>query len=101
LHAFFAFPVVLAASIPAFVASFIPSNEKLAHHPHATLYAGCFTGMCSVELIESLWALSLICLIGTLLYVSSIRLFSGFGGRLGGIAFTSVAIFVLTRQVLM
>jgi len=93
--------VVLSASLPAFIASFVPSNKTLAHHPHATLYAGCFSGMCSAELIESMWALSFICLIGTLLYVSSIRLFSGFGGRLGGIAFTSVAIFVLTRQVLM
>lgn len=96
-HTVFSFPIVIAASLPALIFSFIPTPKAFAHHPYAAFYAGCFTGMCSVTVIEQLWHLIPVCLLGTLLYQSSIRLFSGFGGRLGGIAFTSVSMFVLLK----
>ena len=91
---------MIAASLPALLARFIPLKKEYEHHPYASLYAGCFTGMCSVDVVENLWFLAPICLLGTALYRSSIRLFSGFGGRLGGIAFVSVSIFALVRGLL-
>lgn len=95
LHTELAIPMVIAASLPALCATFLPVPNKLKHHPYAALYAGCFAGMCSIEVISSFTSLFLISLVGGALYQLSIGLFDGFGGRLGGIAFTSVALFSL------
>ena len=95
LHYFFSVPIVLAASLPALLATFVSIPDKFKHHPYAALYAGCFAGMCSIEVISSFTSLFLISLVGGALYQLSIGLFDGFGGRLGGIAFTSVALFSL------
>ncbi len=97
LHAQFAVPIVLSAAIPAFIGSFIPVREPYGVHPRAAVYAGCFAGMCSAELISSYWQLSLLALIGTSLYALTMNMFQGFGGKLGSVAFVSVALFMLTQ----
>ena len=97
LHHFGAVPIVLAASIPALFISFVPFNKTYKHHPYAVFYTGCFAGMCSTSVITEVWHVAIISLIGTCLYYKSIGLFEGFGGRLGGIAFTCVALFVLVE----
>ncbi|MEI4551767.1 hypothetical protein WAE96_18975 [Pseudoalteromonas spongiae] len=100
LHSSFAVPIVLAATFPALIGSFIPFKNEFKHHPYAAIYTGCFAGMCSTAAINSLWELIFVALIGTFLYIKSISLFEGFGGRLGGIAFTCSALFVLIKGVL-
>ncbi|MDE3272838.1 hypothetical protein [Pseudoalteromonas sp. G4] len=100
LHAFFNIPIVLAATMPALIGSFIPFNKQHKHHPYAAIYTGCFAGMCSVATVSALWEFIFIAAIGTLLYIKSINLFEGFGGRLGGIAFTCSALFVLLKGML-
>jgi len=100
LHAIFDIPIVLAATIPALISSFIPFKNDYKHHPIAAIYTGCFAGMCSVSTVSSVWEFIFIGAIGTVLYVKSINLFEGFGGRLGGIAFTCSALFVLLKGVL-
>ena len=100
LHAQFAVPVVLAASITGLLGSFVPATQAFGLHPRAAIYAGSFAGMCSAELIGDYWQLTLLALIGTSLYALTMNLFAGFGGRLGGVAFVSVALFMLTRGVL-
>ena len=88
------------ATIPALISSFIPFKNDYKHHPIAAIYTGCFAGMCSVSTVSSVWEFIFIGAIGTVLYVKSINLFEGFGGRLGGIAFTCSALFVLLKGVL-
>ncbi|MBS3797989.1 MULTISPECIES: hypothetical protein [unclassified Pseudoalteromonas] len=97
LHAQFAVPVVLAASVTGLLGSFIPLSQAFGPHPRGAVYAGSFAGMCSAELIGSYWHIALLALIGTSLYALTINMFTGFGGKLGGVAFVSVALFMLTR----
>ncbi len=97
LHSQWHVPLVLAAALPAFVGSFIPVWEKYGAHPRAAVYAGCFAGMCSAELISDYWQLTLLSLIGTSLYALTMNIFHGFGGKLGSVAFVSVALFMLTQ----
>ncbi|WP_421970676.1 hypothetical protein [Pseudoalteromonas sp. SSDWG2] len=97
LHSQFSVPVVLAACIPAFIGTLLPFDEKYEAHPQAAIYAGTFAGMCSAHLITGYWQLVVLSLIGTILYALSMNLFKGFGGKLGGVAFVSVALLMLTR----
>ena len=100
LHSHFGVPLVLAATIPALTGSFLPFKTVHKHHPYAVIYAGCFVGMCSTDTISALWHFSVIALIGTALYIKTIDQFEGFGGRLGGIAFISVSMFVFIKGML-
>lgn len=100
LHSLLGVPLVLAAALPAFVGSFIPLSKQYGAHPRAAVYAGCFAGMCSAELLSDYWQLSLLALIGTSLYALTMNIFAGFGGKLGSVAFVSVALFMLTQGAL-
>ncbi len=53
--------------------------------------------MCSAELISGYWQLAVIAFIGTTLYALTMNLFTGFGGKLGSVAFVSVALFMLVQ----
>ncbi|WP_201023484.1 hypothetical protein [Pseudoalteromonas sp. 10-33] len=99
MHTEFNFPAVIAASVVGLSGSFIPFPKSLNIHPNAAIYAGSFAGMCSSSLINSYWELAFISLLGACLYVLTLNLFSGFGGKLGSIAFVSVAVFALAKGI--
>ncbi len=103
LHAKLDVPIVIASSVVGLIGSFIPLpsfiKERYHTHPHAAIYAGSFAGMCSAELITSYWELGIISMIGALIYILTMNLFHGFGGKLGSVAFVSVTLFILVRGV--
>ncbi|WP_209438564.1 hypothetical protein [Pseudoalteromonas neustonica] len=101
LHTQFMVPVVIASCLTGLIGSFIPFPKSSGNHPYAAIYAGSFAGMCSQGLISSYWELAIISLIGAILYVLTTKLFTGFGGRLGSIAFVSVALFVLAKGIVL
>lgn len=100
LHTQLAIPTIIASSAVGLIGSFIPLPKKYGQHPHAAIYAGSFAGMCSEGLLTSYWELAGISLIGAILYAVSTKLFTGFGGKLGSIAFVSVALFILVKGIL-
>lgn len=101
MHSALSVPVVLAAAFTGLIGSLLPFTDTLKRHLASTIYAGSFAGMCSASLITSYWEIVIISLIGASLYLLSINMFTGFGGRLGSLAFTSVAIFVLARGIIL
>lgn len=100
LHTLLQVPVVLAAAIVGLAGSFWNFPASYEHHPQAAIYAGAFAGMCSGNFIESWWLLALICVLGASFYTVSRGLFTGFGGRLGAIAFVAVAGGLVVRDFL-
>ncbi len=100
LHESFNVPIVIAAAATGLLGTFIPFSRAFKSHPYASIYAGSFAGMCSSNLIGSYWELGLISLIGASLYILTMNLFAGFGGRLGSVAFASVALYMLAKGVL-
>ena len=101
MHTTFTMPLVISAALAGLIGSFIPFPEQYKNHPYAAIYAGSFAGMCSASLISSYWEIAIISLIGASLYVLTMNRFIGFGGKLGGVAFASVAIFVLARGIIL
>jgi hypothetical protein len=101
MHTTFALPLVISAALVGLVGSFIPFPEQYKNHPYAAIYAGSFAGMCSTQLITSYWEIAIISLIGASLYVLTMNMFTGFGGKLGGVAFASVAIFILAKGIIL
>ena len=67
---------------------------------HAAIYSGSFAGMCSGEILQHGGHIFLLILIGCGVYILSRKLFIGIGGKLGGISFVSVLIFLLFKEVL-
>jgi len=74
---------------------------RFKNHPYAAIYAGSFAGMCSSHLITSYWEIAIISVIGASLYVLTINMFTGFGGKLGSVAFASVALFMLAKGMVL
>lgn len=99
LHTQFSVPAVIASCLVGLIGSLIPFPKRYGNHPYAALYAGSFAGMCSQGLIQSYWELAIISLIGAILYVTTRKMFTGFGGKLGSIAFVSVALFILAKGI--
>jgi hypothetical protein len=64
------------------------------------MYAGAFAGMCSSNIISSPYELVVISLIGAAIYTSLKNHFIGVGGKLGAIAFVSVASVILCTMVI-
>ncbi|MDB2356107.1 MAG: hypothetical protein ACPG5Z_13835 [Pseudoalteromonas sp.] len=98
-HTQFAIPPLISSCLVGLVGSFIPVPKSYGQHPHSAIYAGSFAGMCSEGLITGYWELAVISLIGAVLYATSTKLFTGFGGKLGSIAFVSIALFVIARGI--
>ena len=101
MHTELLLPLVVAASLTGLVGTFIPFPKSLNEHPYASIYAGSFAGMCSSEMISENWEILCISFIGAILYVATMNLFLGFGGKLGGVAFVSIAIFILTKGLVL
>lgn len=98
LHDKFNVPIVVAAAGTGLIGTFIPFSRAYKSHPYAAIYAGSFAGMCSSSLINNYWELGLISFFGASLYVMTMNLFAGFGGRLGSVAFASVALYMFTKS---
>ncbi|WP_171039107.1 MULTISPECIES: hypothetical protein [unclassified Pseudoalteromonas] len=99
MHTTLALPIVVSAGLTGLIGSFIPFPADYKNHPYAAIYAGSFAGMCSTSLINEYWEIAIISAIGAVLYTLTINVFAGFGGRLGSIAFASVALFVLAKEL--
>ena len=99
LHSHLNVPAVVASSLVGLFATYIPFSKRYQKHSVAAVYAGSFAGMCSLDLISSYWELGAISLIGASLYIMTMNLFEGFGGKLGSVAFISVALFILARGI--
>jgi hypothetical protein len=97
MHTALGLPVVIAAALTGLLGSFIPFPNSYTTHPYAAIYAGSFAGMCSSSLISSYWEIAIISTIGAAIYVLTRNAFLGFGGRLGSVAFASVALFSLAK----
>lgn len=67
---------------------------------HAAIYSGSFAGMCSAEILNHGGHVLLLILIGCCVYALSRKMFIGIGGKLGGISFVSVLIFLMIKEVL-
>lgn len=99
LHTQFAIPAVIASCLVGLIGTLIPMPKIYGQHPYAAIYAGSFAGMCSEGLISSYWELACISIIGAVLYAITTKVFTGFGGKLGSIAFVSVALFILAKGI--
>ncbi|AYF43943.1 MULTISPECIES: hypothetical protein [Halobacteriovorax] len=93
LHSKAGWSPVLASASVGLIGSFLPVNSNM----RAAIYSGSFAGMCSSELVSNYWEIFGISLIGAVIYLYSLKLFQGFGGKLGTIAFVSVALFYLIK----
>lgn len=100
MHTILALPVVVSAALTGLIGSFIPFPTRYKNHPYASIYAGSFAGMCSTSLISNYWEIAVISAIGAILYTLTLNVFTGFGGRLGSIAFVSVALFILVKELI-
>ena len=101
MHTTFALSLVISAALTGLIGSFIPFPARFKNHPYAVIYAGSFAGMCSTHLITSYWEIAIISVIGASLYVLTINMFTGFGGKLGSVAFASVALFMLAKGMVL
>lgn len=100
LHQLLTVPVVVSAASMGLIGSFLPTTTQYQNHPQAAIYAGAFAGMCSSDIITSMYELIFISLIGAAIYTSLKNHFIGVGGKLGAIAFVSVASVVLCTMVI-
>lgn len=93
LHSKFSWSPVLACASVGLIGSFLPVNANMK----AAIYSGSFAGMCSSELVSNYGEIFGISLIGAVIYLYTLKLFQGFGGKLGTVAFVSVALFYLVK----
>jgi hypothetical protein len=100
LHELLKMPVVVSAALIGLMGSFLPPSNQFQNHPQAAIYAGAFAGMCSSDVVNSTSELVIISLIGAALYTLLKNHFIGVGGKLGAIAFVSVASVVLGKVVI-
>ena len=98
-HAVLGFSSVISSAVVGLLGSFVTSRKySLINICPAAIYSGSFAGMCSVELVGNFSNIVLISLLGSLIYFILDKLFSGIGGKLGTVAFTSVALFYLAKN---
>lgn len=92
-------PVIASASI-GLIGTFIkiPSLYD-THGLHSAIYAGSFAGMCSTTILSSYNETFILSLILTILYFFTRKMATGFGGKLGTLAFVSSLIFFLGKSL--
>lgn len=90
------FSAVLSSALIGFVGSFFWFSDKIEKSGiHAVIYAGSFAGMASPEYLSGPGHIFIISLVGTSLYFWSKPHLSGFGGKLGTIAFISTMLMII------
>jgi hypothetical protein len=95
------FSPVFSAALIGFLGSFIGFSRHVERSGiHAVIYAGSFAGMASPEYLSGFGHIFFISLVGTSLYLWSKPHLSGFGGKLGTIAFiTTMLMIILMRNL--
>ena len=89
------FGPVIAAGFIGTLASFVPSinkKSKLLKELPPAVYCGAFVGMTSANVAPNLKFILFAGFIAGSILILSKNIFNGFGGKLGTIAFTSIAI---------
>ena len=95
----FGLSAVLSSALIGFVGSFYWfSGEIEKSGIHAVIYAGSFAAMAQLEYLSGPGHILLISLIGTSLYLWSKPHLSGFGGKLGTVAFVTTIILVIISR---
>lgn len=90
---------VLSSALIGLLGSFVTSSKKpIINACPAAIYSGSFAGMCSIEIIQSFAQLLGVSLLGGFIYLSLESHFKGIGGKLGTVAFTSVALVYLINK---
>lgn len=90
----FGFSPVLSSALIGFSGSFVPHKGV-----QAVIYAGSFAGMCSPEYLNTDGTIFVMSIVGSSVYLFSKPHFTGFGGRLGTIAFISSVVVIMTRNL--
>lgn len=99
LQSSFGFSAVLSSSLIGFIGSFYWFSSRVEKSDiHAVIYAGSFAGMAGPEYLSGIGHIFIISLIGTSLYLWSKPHLSGFGGKLGTIAFISTMLMILVLR---
>lgn len=98
-HEWFSLSAVVSSCLVGLLGSFVTSKKyPIVNSCPAAIYSGSFAGMCSATMIKSFGELFSVALIGGITYISLDCYFKGIGGKLGTVAFTSVAIFYLLNK---
>lgn len=98
LQTHYGFSAVMAAASVGFIGSFYHFSHWVEKQGiHAVLYAGAVSGMCSPQYLSSPQYVLLVSFIGVGLYLVSKPHLTGFGGKLGTIAFISTVMLVALR----
>ena len=99
LHQELQMPSVVSACLVGLAGTFVPYSRAFHYHPQADIYTGAFAGMCSSDVIQNVFELIAVSIVGALIYTLLRNKFVGVGGKLGAIAFTAVASVVLVKGV--
>lgn len=92
---------VMASCLVGLLGSFLPTKtSEIKKIAQSGIYSGSFAGMCSANILTSPIEILILSLIGGLLFLISRKMFEGIGGKLGTIAFVSVALMYLIRDIL-
>ncbi len=96
LQTSFGFSPILSSALIGFAGSFLWFSNKIEKSGiHAVIYAGSFAGMASPEYLSGTGHIFIISLVGTSLYLWSKPHLSGFGGKLGTVAFISTMLLII------
>lgn len=90
---------VLSSALVGFLGTFFKFPKANIHGIHSAIYAGSFAGMCSVEILQGPQHIIGVSVLGSILYVWAQPHFSGYGGRLGTIAFISSTFIFLSKSL--
>lgn len=92
------FSVVVASSLVGLLGALIGHYTSIQHLP-LVIFAGSFVGMTSVS-VGSLPIVAIAGMLAGYIYTISLNVFSGFGGRLGTIAFVSTIVSLYTFKII-
>lgn len=99
LQSMLGFSPVLSAATIGFLGSFIWFSKHVEKSGiHAVIYSGSFAGMASPEYLSGFGHIFFISLVGTSLYLWSKPHLSGFGGKLGTVAFITTMIMIIIMR---
>lgn len=92
---------VLASCTVGLMGTFLPTkSEEQRKIIRGGIYCGSFAGMCSANILTNQVEILVLSFFGGLLFLISRKMFEGLGGKLGTIAFVSVALMYLIRDLL-
>jgi hypothetical protein len=100
----FGLSAVVSSALTGLVATLIPLDNlvepKRAAAIVAVIYVGSFAGMCSARIINNYTDVVSVSLVGTSIYFLMRPHLTGFGGKLGTVAFMAGAVALLAKLIL-